>query len=283
MKISIVITVKNECRYIKNCLDALFKQSYQDFEIIIIDNGSTDGTGEIVNLSKDNRVRYFYEPSRCGIAALRNLGIKKTMGEYVFFTDGDCMPSKHWLEEGLRILETGEYVGVEGKTYYESQRISTISDYNTHQFIAGGFATCNVAYTQKILEKVGYFDPFFKYGHEDRDLAFRVMKFGKIYFSEDMLVSHQKKKLSIKSLFNRAKRAENMVYFIKKHGRYARVYKNILYPKNLLVILCPPLLILGTCYSTFYDLIFGFLEYIYLIYERALIWKAAIKYRIFVI
>ena len=48
MKISVVIVIKNESRYIKNCLEALFDQSYQDFEIIVIDNGSTDGTEEII-------------------------------------------------------------------------------------------------------------------------------------------------------------------------------------------------------------------------------------------
>jgi glycosyltransferase involved in cell wall biosynthesis len=283
MNISVVIIVKNESRYIKNCLEALFKQSYQDFEIIVIDNGSTDGTGEIINSLEDKRIKYFCEPSKYGIALLRNLGIKKTMGKYIFFTDGDCMPSKHWLEEGLKVLESGEYVGVEGKTYYEYQYKITISDCNTHQFIAGEFMTCNVAYTRNILEKVNYFDPLFTYGHEDRDLAFRVIKFGKIHFLQDMLVSHQKKKLSVKTLFNRAKRIENMVYFIKKHGEYTNTYKNILYPENLRAILCPPLLILSRSYGTFHDLMFGFFTYVYFIYERVLIWKAAIKNRIFII
>lgn len=282
MKISVVIIVKNESKYIKNCLAALFKQSYQNFEIIVINNGSTDGTVEIINSLEDKRIKCFCE-HQGGIAALRNLGVKKAIGEYIFFTDGDCIPDKHWLEEGLKVLETGEYVGVEGKTYYESQQKSTISDCSTHQFIAGEFMTCNIAYTRNILEKVNYFDPRFKYGHEDRDLAFRVLKFGKIYFSQDMLVAHQKKKLSVKALFNRARRAENMVYFIKKHGRYADIRKNILYPQKLAAILCPPLLIFAESYSTFYDLIFGFFKYVYFIYERALIWKAAIKNRIFVI
>ncbi|MEE8329337.1 MAG: hypothetical protein V3R54_05345, partial [Thermodesulfovibrionia bacterium] len=185
--------------------------------------------------------------------------------------------------------KTGNYVGVEGKTYYESQKKITISDSDTKQFVAGKFMTCNIAYTRKIIEKVNYFEPAFKYGHEDRDLAFRVMKFGRIYFSEDMLVSHQRKKLSVEALFNRSKRAENMVYFIKKHGIHSITdsieyrYKNILYPKKLLLILCPPILIVTNSYNSFYDLAFGFLNYVAIIYERVLIWKAAIKNRIFIL
>lgn len=283
MKISVVIIVKNESRYVKNCLEALFKQSYQDFEIIVIDNKSTDGTGEIINSLGDKRIKYFHEPSECGFAKLRNLSIKKAVGEYIFFTDGDCISNKYWLEEGLKVLETKEYVGVEGKTYYETQQPITISDCYTMQLTAGQFMTCNVAYTRNILEKVNYFDPAFKYGHEDRDIGFRIMKLGKIYFSEDMLVSHQNKTLSVKTLFDKIKRTESVVYFIKKHGRYTEMYKNILYPKHLLVILCPPLLLLADSYRTFHDLPLGFLKYLSFIFERALIWKAAIKNRIFVI
>jgi GT2 family glycosyltransferase len=283
MKVSVVIVVRDESKHIKKCLEALFKQSYPDFEIIIIDNGSTDGTGEIINSFGNKRIKYFYEPARCGIAMLRNIGAKKTGGEYVFFTDGDCVTNKHWLEEGLKVLETKEYVGVEGKTYYETQEKITISDYNTCQLTAGKFMACNVAYPRDILEKVNYFDPLFKYGHEDKDLAFRVKKSGRIYFSENMLVFHQKKTLSVSALFNRARRAENMVYFIKKHGKYTDMRKNILHHKNLFVILCPPLIILGNNYRTVYDLIFGVLKYFYFVYERGLIWKAAIKNKIFVI
>lgn len=284
MKISVVIIIKNESKYINNCLEALFEQSYQDFEIIVIDNGSTDGTEEIIlDLSKNRKIKYFYKPSECGIAELRNSGIKKAVGEYIFFTDGDCIPSKYWLEEGLKVLETEKCIGVEGKTYYESQQKVTVSDYNTHNLVAEGYMTCNIAYARNVLEKVNYFDPAFKYGHEDRDLAFRVKKFGNICFSRYMLVFHQKKKLSVKGLFCRAKRAENMVYFIKKHGKYTDVYKNILYPKTLLFILCPPLLILTDSYLALSDLIFGFFKYISFVYERIFIWKAAIKNRIFII
>lgn len=291
MKISIVIIVGNESNYIKKCLEALLSQSYQEFEIVALDNGSTDGTGKIIKSFDDKRIKYIYEPSNCGIAELRNIGIRKSAGEYIFFTDGDCVPNKHWLEEGMSILETKTYVGVEGKTYYESQQKITISDCNIYQFGAGEFMTCNVAYSRNILEKVNYFDPAFKYGHEDRDLALRVMKFGEICFSPDMLVAHQRKRLTPKVLFKKSRHVEDMVYLIKKHGldehkKYGwqeRRNKNILYPKKLLFILCPLLLILTERYTSINDLILGVFRYISYAYERILIWKSAVKNRVFII
>ena len=211
MKISVVLTVRNEAKFIQDLLETLSGQSYKDFEIIMVDNGSTDGTGEIIRAFSDGRLKYFYEPSLCGIAAARNLGIKEASGEYIFFTDGDCLPTKHWLKEGLEILETGEYAAVSGKTFYESETEVTVSDCNTHQFVDGQYMACNIAYRRDILEKVNYFDPVFKYSHEDADLAFRVLKLGKICFAPQMLVGHQKKRLTVSGLLNRAKRAANEV------------------------------------------------------------------------
>lgn len=291
MKVSINIIVKNEADCIKKCLEALLNQSYQGFEIIIVDNGSTDGTKEIIKSFSDTRIKYFYERSNFGIAELRNIAVKKSTGEYIFFTDGDCVPEKHWLEEGLSILETKEYVGVEGKTYYETKAKATIRDTNVCQFAAGEFMTCNTAYISDVIKKVGYFDAHFKYGTEDIDLALRIMKQGRICFSPDILVSHQRKKITLKTLFQRSKRVEDLVRLIKKHGwneqsKYAwQQWKagKILYPKQLLCIICPPLLILIERYASLNDLIFGFFKYISYIYGRILIWKAAIKNRIFVI
>jgi len=283
MKISVVLIVKNESKYIKDCLEALFRQTVRDFEIIVIDNGSTDGTGEIIGGYSDKRIRCFYEPARLGVAEMRNQGVGKASGEYIFFTDGDCVPNRHWLEEGLNVLESKEYVGVEGKTYYEAPQMVTVSDWNVRQLNPGEYMTCNVAYTRSVLEKVNCFDPAFRYGHEDRDLAFRVLKHGRIFFSQDMIVSHQRKKLTVKALFSRSKRAENMVYFIKKHGRRTGMAGNILYPQRLLAIACPPLLLVTSSYRTPYEIMLGFFKYFSYIYERLIIWKSAVKNRIFVL
>ncbi|MFQ5714752.1 MAG: glycosyltransferase family 2 protein [Candidatus Scalinduaceae bacterium] len=283
MKVSVVLIVFNEEKYIKKCVDALLRQTFLDFEIVVINNGSTDGTGEIINFYNDARIKYFVENAKCGLSRLRNIGIEKSKGEYVFFTDGDCIPNKYWLEEGLRTLQDRKYVGVEGKTYYESAN-TTISNVVMESY-KGFYMTCNIGYRREVLDKINCFDPNFTYGHEDRDLAIRVLKHGKICFSEDMIVVHQLKKLSIKELFTLAKRAGNMVYLLKVNGKRSsgQLRKNILYPNNLLIILFPPILILGKTFRSGYDFILAFFQYFAYIYERIVIWKAAIKNRIFIL
>ena len=291
MKVSVVVIVKNESKYIKDCISAILNQSYTDFEIIAVDNGSTDGTSQIIQSFDDKRIKYIYEPSNCGVAVLRNIGARKANGAFVFFTDGDCRPNKYWLEEGLYAFEKKACVGVEGITFYQSQQKRTISDYDTFQYIPGEYMTCNIAYTNEVLEKVNYFDPAFRISTEDRDLAFRVMQHGHIHFSPDMIVAHQKKKLTIKSLFLKAKRAEDKVYFIKKHGWYEhnkhgqerKASIRILYLEKFIFLLFPPLLLFTERYASINDIVLGIFFYISLIYERLVIWKSAFKYRVFVL
>jgi glycosyltransferase involved in cell wall biosynthesis len=278
MKVSVVLVVFNEEKYIKKCIDSLLRQSFPDFEIIIINNGSTDGTGEIINSYNDARIKYFVENAKCGLAKLRNIGIEKSRGENVFFTDGDCIPNKHWLEEGLRALQDRKYLGVEGKTYYESA-FTTISNAIV-ETSKGCYMTCNIGYRREVLDRINYFDLKFTYGHEDRDLAIRVLKYSEICFLEDMVVVHQLKKQSIKSLFAMAKRAGNMVYLLKVNGKRSgeQLWKNIiLHPDNLLIIVFPPILILGKTFRSGYDFILAFFKYFAYIYERIVIWKAAIE------
>jgi glycosyltransferase involved in cell wall biosynthesis len=285
MRVSIILTIKNESLYIKKCLDAIFNQSYQDFEIIIIDDSSTDGTLEIVSSYEDKRIRLFPAEKDLGHAGLRNFAVKKASGTYIFFTDGDCVPHYNWLDEGLRVFEREGCVGVEGRTFYEAESGVTVSDYYTQRVKPEGYMTCNVAYMKSSIVEVGYFDPKFKYVYEDRDLGLRIKKTGKIFFESNMLVFHQQKKLNVRTLFRRAKRAGDMVYFDFKHGRSSGEYikSNVLYPNHLLMIMFPPLVFLGARNESLNDLVISFFKYFGFIYERILIWVNAIKYGRFVI
>ena len=101
----------------------------------------------------------------------------------------------------LNLLENEDCVGVEGKTFYEAKGSVTVSDYYTQRVIPGGYMTCNVAYTREAIEKVGYFDPKFKYTYEDRDLGIRIKNIGNILFEPNMLVFHTTKKFEPKNSF----------------------------------------------------------------------------------
>lgn len=88
MKVSVIIPVFNGEKYINKCLDSLVNQTLKDIEIIVVDDGSTDNTKEIVNSYKDKRIKYYFRENK-GQATARNYGLSLAKGLYISFIDSD--------------------------------------------------------------------------------------------------------------------------------------------------------------------------------------------------
>ena len=285
MEVSIIIVAYNEETYIEKCLTAILKQTFCDFELIVIDDGSGDQTASVIKPIRDERIRYIRNDRNYGLGESRNLGLKVAKGEYIFFTDADCIPSKYWIEEGLKHFKDKRCIGVTGRTFYATAK-TTIADRIIENLEGHYHYTNNVAYKKEIIDKVGGFNEEFKFAYEDQDMGYQLKEYGQIVFSEDMIVVHQRKVYTVSRLFQDAKRAENAVYFIKKYRDYCNFdikWKRILYPKKLLILLFPPWLIVYHSFRSWQD--FKLLPFVYLdaIYIRFIIWKTAIKEKIFLI
>jgi GT2 family glycosyltransferase len=123
--------------------------------------------------------------------------------------------STDWIQ-GLESFQTG-VVGVEGKTYYVSEKyVTTFSDSVIQNKHGGQFMTCNVAYEKSALEKVKGFDERYQHYFEDRDLAFRVRRIGKIVFNPSMIVYHQKVTMAPRNYLKRAQRIRDRVLLFKR-------------------------------------------------------------------
>ena len=104
MPISIIIPVFNTEKYLPACLESILLQNYSDFEILLIDDGSTDESGKICDAyaQKDSRIRVFHKENG-GVSSARNLGLDKALGEWVYFVDSD----DELLPDGLLTLVNG--------------------------------------------------------------------------------------------------------------------------------------------------------------------------------
>lgn len=89
MKVSVIVPVYNTEKYLKNCIDSLLKQNFEDYEIIVINDLSPGNTEEIIKSYNDKKIVYIKNKTNKGIGYNRNLGIKKAKGEYVCFIDSD--------------------------------------------------------------------------------------------------------------------------------------------------------------------------------------------------
>ena len=190
-EITIVVPVWNGEKTIRQCVLALLGQSTPASEIIVIDDGSTDGTGAILR-EFGERVRVVSQPNR-GPAAARNAGIRAARGELIAFTDSDCFPDQDWLaslQEGFRLpgpVPTGGVGGIvrgiggAGQTL-TGEYVDLIRLLDPEPDGAGEIPyliTANACFARKMLEEVGLFDEGFRRpGGEEAELGYRIRRAG---------------------------------------------------------------------------------------------------------
>ncbi len=295
--VSVIVVVYNEETYIGKCIESILRQSFGDFELIVVDAASTDRTQEIVRGFGDKRIRYFRLSERVNIAKSRNFGIGASRGGYVFFTDGDCSPARGWIKEGVRCLKEQGVVGCEGRTVYVSSRYRPGLMENVVYNNGGGFfPTNNVAYKRAVFDEAGFFDESLDVA-EDTDMGTRASRLGEIVFVNEMLVIHEKKTLSMGSFFRRVYVTDSVVRMVKRHGR-CRVrgprgipFYNIgrvVFPFYYFVMFFPPLLIIVLMFrkikmGSLKDFLMIPLYYVRVVFFRFFVWKTAIKERSFFI
>lgn len=132
MKYSIIVPVYNCEKYLRECVESILGQTFHDFELLLIDDGSTDGSGALADeLGKtDPRIRVFHKPNG-GAASARNYGLDHAQGQYALFVDGDDTLEAHTLETVERSLaENAQALVVYGMSFdYYRDRALTRSEY----------------------------------------------------------------------------------------------------------------------------------------------------------
>lgn len=122
--ISIIIPVYKAEKTIRRCLDSIMHQSYEDWEAIVVDDGSPDDAGKICDEYErvDSRFRVIHQKNG-GVSSARNAGLDISRGEYIAFCDSDDYVEKNWLISFIRHIE-GYDVVVAGLTYIKGEQKS---------------------------------------------------------------------------------------------------------------------------------------------------------------
>lgn len=116
--ISIVINCHNGGQFLEECLNSIFNQTYQNWEIIFLDNVSNDNSIEILSKFSDKRIRYYKTDRLEDLYKARNLAVEKCNGKYVSFLDTDDMWSPEKLEKQINFLERNQKFKVVFSNYY---------------------------------------------------------------------------------------------------------------------------------------------------------------------
>lgn len=199
MLVSVIIPTYNRRRYLCEAIDSVLAQTYPHYEIIVVDDGSTDGTGGVLAARYGDRISYLYQANR-GEAAARNLGIRHSRGQYIAFLDSDDLWRPAKLEKQLGLLERRPGVGM---VSCHAQRIDAAGNVVTGDTMKSAdprkmlpletlilnspLLVSTVIVRRECLDEVGLFWEDTRYG-EDRGFCLRVAAVHEVGFVRQPLV-----------------------------------------------------------------------------------------------
>ncbi|MEK6336300.1 MAG: glycosyltransferase [Acidobacteriota bacterium] len=200
--ISVIVPVHNGGRFLNHCLAALIASSYQSYEIIVVDDASTEGR---IELSKRKEVRVFHLAHQSGPAAARNFGVKQAHGEVLFFVDADVVVKSDTLARVAKVfLNNSDISAVFGSYDDDPAEKNFISQYKNlyHHFVhqqsnsdAQTFWAGCGAIRREVFSEVGGFDQarYTKPAIEDIELGYRMREMGyQILLDKQLQVKHLK-------------------------------------------------------------------------------------------
>lgn len=205
-KVSVVIPTYNTACFLGEAIQSVLDQTFQDFEIIVVDDGSTDNPKEVVDSFTDSRIKYIYQDNS-GVSTAYNRGFKLSRGEYATFLDSDDVLLKGSLEKSLDVMDSHPKVGLsygqasvmdeDGNIYRvkESGFTNTSGIVDRKKQIGELLFTClitssTVVMRSQCLKDVGGFCEELSFG-EDRHLYIRLAKRYQVAYIAEPLIKYR--------------------------------------------------------------------------------------------
>jgi glycosyltransferase involved in cell wall biosynthesis len=203
LKVSIIVLTYNRAHLVTETIDSILAQTVKDFELIVVDNESTDNTEEVIKSYTDRRIRYFRHQNNGLVAVNRNYGISKANGEYIAFCDDDDLWMPEKLERQVNLLDLNKELGLvysdcyimdengnlERDTLLSSSRLLRGNVFD--KLFQGNFIPMlTVMFRREVLSKVGGFDPKYRIA-QDYDLWLRIAEHYPIDFIEKPLAKYR--------------------------------------------------------------------------------------------
>jgi GT2 family glycosyltransferase len=199
-KVSVVVCTYNGARTLRQCLDGLTSLDYPDYEVIVVNDGSTD---ETAGIARAYPVRLINQPNQ-GLSAARNVGLEASEGEIVAYIDDDAFPHRYWLRYLAAAFGRAPHVGIGGPNLppacdgFVAECVANAPGNPLHVLLSDEVAEhipgCNMAYRKEALAAVGGFDARFRAAGDDVDICWRLQDRGwTIGFCPTAVVWHHRR------------------------------------------------------------------------------------------
>jgi len=199
-RISVIVCSYNGARTIRDCFEGLLTLEYPNLEVIVVDDGSRDGTAAI---AREYGFRLISTANR-GLSRARNTGLEAATGEIVAYIDDDAWPDPDWLTYLAATFLSTDHVGVGGPNIPPdgdgpiAECIANAPGGPVHVLLSDGEAEhipgCNMAFRRAALKAIGGFDPQFRTAGDDVDICWRLQQQGwTIGFSPGAMVWHHRR------------------------------------------------------------------------------------------
>lgn len=181
-KVSIIIPCYNQSQYIIDALESVINQTYENFECIIVNDGSTDDTENITKewIKFDSRFKYVYQ-NNCGLSNARNKGISLSKGKFILPLDSDDKISSNYIEDCFNMLNSSEDIKlVYGEAYFFDRVTKkwNLDKYDFEDLLYKNMIFCTALYRKSDWEKVGGYDENLKEGLEDWEFWINILSHG---------------------------------------------------------------------------------------------------------
>lgn len=240
-KVSVIVPVYNVEKYIEKCLDSLLNQTLEDIEFIIVNDGSTDSSKEIINsyMEKSDKFKY-YEKKNGGLSDARNYGLQFATGDYIAFLDSDDYVDYTIYEKMYKkaIEEEADYVECDFYwTYQDGDKVKLKEDigyrYNNKKdmFVYARVVAWNKLFKKEVIKEkfpkgLNYEDVEFFYKNLPNIKKFAFVEEGLIYYIQRDSSIINKQTYKTGQIFNVL---QNVIDFYKKNGLYEEYKEEIEY------------------------------------------------------
>jgi O-antigen biosynthesis protein len=230
-KVSVVVASYNGANTLRTCLKSLEQLNYPSYEVILVDDGSTDDTQKIA--LEFPRVRNIRQKNH-GLSSARNAGIAASTGEVVAFTDSDCRADEDWLYYLMNDLVRSDFIGIGGHNFLPPEdspvaaAVLVSPGGPAHVMLTDRVAEhipgCNMAFYKWALDEIKGFDPMFRKAGDDVDVCWRLQERGyRIGFSAAGFVWHYRRATIKAYLRQQAGYGEAEALLEEKHPEYFNV------------------------------------------------------------